>query len=99
MNEKACLGCGVCKPACAMGGLRMERRKERILVPDTAWERAVTMAIERGKFQNLLFDDFTRHDHAALRVLTRLVVGLPPVKKALLAGQVRSRFFQALVGS
>jgi hypothetical protein len=74
----------------------MERRKERILVPENAWERAVTMAIERGKFQNLLFDDFDRLDHAALRVITRIVVGLPPVKKALLAVQVRSRFFRAL---
>jgi Pyruvate/2-oxoacid:ferredoxin oxidoreductase delta subunit len=96
VNGKRCLGCGICKAACAGGALRMERRKERILVPENAWERAVTMAIERGKFQNLLFDDFDRLDHAALRVITRIVVGLPPVKKALLAGQVRSRFFRAL---
>ena len=76
----------------------MEPRKERVVVPETAWHLAVLMAIERGKFQNLLFDDFERLDHAALRVITRIVVGLPPVKKALLAGQVRSRFLQALAG-
>jgi Pyruvate/2-oxoacid:ferredoxin oxidoreductase delta subunit len=93
-----CLGCGVCKPACATGALSMEPRKERVVVPETAWHRAVLMAIERGKFQNLLFDDFERLDHAALRVITRIVVGLPPVKKALLAEQVRSRFFRALAG-
>jgi Pyruvate/2-oxoacid:ferredoxin oxidoreductase delta subunit len=99
VDGKACLGCGVCKPACAGGALRMERRKERILVPENAWERAVTMAIERGKFQNFLFDDFDRPDHAALRVITRIVIGLPPVKKALLSRQVRSRFFKALGGA
>jgi Pyruvate/2-oxoacid:ferredoxin oxidoreductase delta subunit len=99
VDGKACLGCGVCKPACAGGALRMERRKERILVPENAWERAVTMAIERGKFQNFLFDDFDRPDHAALRVITRIVVGLPPVKKALLSRQVKSRFFKALGGA
>jgi formate hydrogenlyase subunit 6/NADH:ubiquinone oxidoreductase subunit I len=98
VNEDACLGCGVCKPACDRAALRMERRKERILVPERAWERAVTMAIERGKFQNLLFDDFERLDHAVLRAVTRIVVALPPVKKALLAGQVQSRFFKALAG-
>ena len=98
VDERACLGCGVCRPACARAALRMEHRKERVLVPEKAWERTVTMAIERGKFQNLLFDDFERLDHAALRVITRLVVGLPPVKKALLAGQVQSRFFKALAG-
>ena len=56
------------------------------------------MAIERGKFQNLLFDDFDRLDHAVLRAVTRIVVGLPPVKKALLSRQVQSRFFRALAG-
>ena len=76
----------------------MEPRKERVVVPETAWHRAVLMAIERGKFPNLLFDDFERLDHALLRVITRIVVALPPVKKALLAAQVRSRFLQALAG-
>jgi len=96
LSPELCLGCGVCKPACARGALSMAPRKERILVPETSWHRAVVMAIERGKFQNLLFDDFDRLDHAALRAVTRIVVGLPPVKKALLSQQVQSRFFRAL---
>jgi Pyruvate/2-oxoacid:ferredoxin oxidoreductase delta subunit len=98
VSSDACLGCGVCKPACTQGALSMEPRKERVVVPETAWHRAVLMAIERGKFPNLLFDDFDRLDHAVLRVITRIVVALPPVKKALLATQVRSRFLQALAG-
>ncbi len=96
VSQEGCLGCGVCRPACARDALRMEPRAERILVPETAWERAVIMAIERGKFPNLLFDDFRRPDHAVLRAVTRIVVGLPPVRKALLSTQVRSRFFRAL---
>jgi len=99
LSPEVCLGCGVCKPACARGALSMAPRKERILVPETSWHRAVVMAIERGKFQNLLFDDFDRIDHAALRAITRIVVGLPPVKKALLSQQVESRFFRALAGA
>lgn len=98
LSPEVCLGCGVCKPACARGSLSMAARKERVIVPETAWQRAVLMAIERGKFQNLLFDDFDRLDHAALRAVTRIVVGLPPVKKALLSQQVQSRFFRALAG-
>jgi ferredoxin len=98
VNPGICLGCGVCKPTCARGALSMAARKERIIVPETAWQRTVLMAIERGKFQNLLFDDFDRLDHAALRAVTRIVVGLPPVKKALLSQQVQSRFFRALAG-
>jgi len=99
LDPAICLGCGVCKPACVRGALSMAARTERVMVPETAWERAVVMAIERGKFQNLLFDDFDRLDHAALRAVTRIVVGLPPVKKALLSQQVQSRFFRALAGS
>lgn len=98
VHGELCLGCGVCRPACAAGALRMEPVRERVLVPENAWERAVLMAVERGKFQNLLFDDFERLDHAVLRVITRIVISLPPVKKALLAGQLRSRFFRALAG-
>jgi len=98
VHGEACLGCGVCRPACAAGALRMEPKRERVLVPETAWERAVLMAIEQGKFQNLLFDDFDRPDHAVLRAIVRIVVALPPVKKALLAGQVRSRFLRTLAG-
>ncbi len=98
LSREACLGCGVCKPACGRSALSMVARKERILVPETSWQRAVIMAIERGKFQNLLFDDFDRLDHAALRAVTRIIVGLPPVKKALLSEQVQSRFFRALAG-
>ena len=98
LSADVCLGCGVCRSACVRGALSMAPRKERVMVPETAWHRAVLMAIERGKFQNLLFDDFDRVDHAALRAITRIVVGLPPVKKALLSEQVQSRFFRALAG-
>lgn len=76
----------------------MESRKERVLVPETAWERVVLMAIERGKFQELLFDNYDRLDHAVLRAITRIVIALPPVKKALLSRQVSSRFLGALAG-
>ena len=93
-----CLGCGVCRLACTQGAMRMEPRKERILVPENAWQRTVIMAIEQGKFQNLLFDDFERLDHAVLRAITRIVTALPPVKKALLSRQVQSRFLRALAG-
>jgi len=45
----------------------------------------VVMAIEAGKFQNLLFDDFDRLDHAALRAVARIVVGLPRKESAAVA--------------
>ncbi|GAB4366081.1 MAG: 4Fe-4S dicluster domain-containing protein [Deltaproteobacteria bacterium] len=98
VRREVCLGCGLCRLACNRGAMRMEPRGEEILVPENVWERTVVMAIEQGKFQNLLFDDFERIDHAALRAITRILVALPPVKKALLSRQTRSRFLKALAG-
>lgn len=98
LAREICLGCGVCKPSCNRGAIALAPRKERVVVPETAWQRWVVMAIERGKFQDLLFDDFDRLDHAALRAITRIIVGLPPVKKALLSQQVPSRFLRTIAG-
>ncbi|MDH3237180.1 MAG: 4Fe-4S dicluster domain-containing protein [Deltaproteobacteria bacterium] len=98
VRRDICLGCGLCHLACVQGAMRMEPRKEQILVPENTWQRTVIMAIEQGKFQNLLFDDFDRLDYAVLRAIMRIVTALPPVKKALLSRQVQSRFLRALAG-
>ena len=76
----------------------MDPKRERVLVPENARHRLVSMPIGQGKFASLPFVDFDRPDHAALGAIKRIVVALPSVKKALLAGQVRSRFFRALAG-
>jgi Pyruvate/2-oxoacid:ferredoxin oxidoreductase delta subunit len=97
VDGRSCLGCGVCKPACAKEALRMIPRKEKVLVPEDAWHRTVLMAIERGKYQNFIFGDLDRLDHAALRAVTRILISLPSVKKALLAKQVDSQYLQSLL--
>ncbi len=48
-----CLGCGVCKH----GALSMVLREQRVLTPETAFDRIVTMAVERGKLGDLLLDN------------------------------------------
>jgi len=82
------------------GIARRTKKSEAVLRPilDRMADKGLVMAIERGKLQNLLFDDFDRLDNAALHAVTRIVVGLPPVKKALLSRQMQSRFFRALAG-
>ena len=55
------------------------------------------MAIERGKLQDLVFDNRVLWSHRALAALLGAILKLPPVKRALATEQVRSRYLEALV--
>ncbi len=96
LDEAACLGCGVCVRLCPKGGLTLVPRKERVRPPLDGVHRAVLMAIERGKLQDLLFDDRTLGSHRVLSAVLGAVLALPPVKRALATEQVRSRYLEAL---
>ncbi len=94
-----CLGCGVCHAACTTGGLRMERAPRRVYTPDTVMEKIALQAVERGKLQDLLFNDPGRLSHRTLAALLRTVLNLPPAKQALANRQLKSRFVALLTSS
>jgi ferredoxin len=96
LEEERCLGCGVCVPACTTGSVKLEKRGERYLPPYNAVHKTVLMAVERGKLQDLLFDDRSLVSHRALAAIFGAVLKLPPVKRALATEQVRSRYLEAL---
>ncbi len=92
-DEGLCLGCGVCHRACKSGALRMHPRARKVIPPETLFDRYVAMAIERGKLADLIFDDYQRLGHQALRrilgVLERTpfwkaTMAIKPLKSALL---------------
>lgn len=97
VDEGICLGCGVCYFACNKKALKMQGRKERVLVPETTIERVIHMAIERGKLQNLLFDENEGLPYKVLNKFFGVVTNLSPVKKKLAEKQLRSRFVSLLV--
>lgn len=92
VDPKRCLGCGVCKPACRKGALTLRRRGQRVLTPEGTLERLVHMALERGKLQHLLFDDEEGLHMALLNRLTGAILQMPPVRRALVSEELRSRF-------
>jgi ferredoxin len=66
LDASVCLGCGVCIRACPSGALGRKSRPQRI-TPLNSAQRAVFMANERGKFQELIFDNRALWSHRPWR--------------------------------
>ncbi|HVP67326.1 MAG TPA: 4Fe-4S dicluster domain-containing protein [Anaeromyxobacteraceae bacterium] len=97
VDEERCLGCGVCVRSCRTGALSLAERPARRLTPLNGAHRAVLMAIERGKLQDLVFDNQVLFSHRALAALLGVILRLPPAKRVLATDQVRSRYLEALI--
>jgi ferredoxin len=97
IDADRCLGCGVCVPACRTGALKLEERGPRRLTPLNGAHRTVLMALERGKLQDLVFDNRLLFSHRALAAFFGAILKLPLAKRLLATEQVRSRYLEALV--
>jgi len=95
--EERCLGCGLCVRNCPTGTIKLKERSIRVLTPINGIHRAVVMAIERGKLQNLIFDNQTLFSHRALAALLGVILKLPPIKQVLASKQVKSRYLEQLI--
>lgn len=96
-DETLCLGCGVCAAACKFDSLTMTPRKQRVIVPETAYDRIISMAIERGKLANLVFDDPSKLSHRAIGRIIGTVENSSPVKALLAIKPIKSAFLTAVV--
>jgi len=57
----------------------------------------VLMAIERGRLQNLIFDNQAHRSHRALAAILGVILRLPPLQQALASEQLRSRYLEAVL--
>ena len=96
IDESVCLGCGVCVRACPVSCLTLERRQEKIVTPVNSVHRVVLMAIEKGKLQNLIFDNQAFASHRALAAILGAILKLPPLKRALANKQLKSVYLEKL---
>jgi len=96
IEEQFCLGCGVCVRNCRISALTMQPREKRVITPVNSTHKAVLMAIERGKLQNLIFDNQVLWSHRALAAMLGVILKLPPVKRALASEQIGSRYLGTL---
>jgi ferredoxin len=97
LDGDQCLGCGVCFKGCNVDALKLESRKAQVITPVNSLHRIVLMAIERGKLQNLLFDNQVLFSHRAMAAVLGVILKLPPAKQILASNQFRSRYLLALI--
>ena len=97
LDEERCLGCGLCVRVCTNQNIHLNLRPERVLTPINGTHRAVVMAIERGKLQNLIFDNHVLWSHRALAAVLGVILKLPPLKQAIASDQVKSRYLEAMI--
>jgi len=96
-DETACLGCGACHAVCKTGGVTMKARPQRVVVPETIFDRHLAMAIEREKLADLLFDDPGKFSHRALGRFIRAIEKSGPFKSAMASESLKSGFLKLLV--
>ena len=97
LSESACLGCGVCVRNCPSKAIGLKERDERVLTPANSVHRTVLMAIERGKLQNLIFDNQALRSHRAMAAILSAILKLPPVKQVMASKQMKSRYLETLL--
>jgi len=96
VDRELCIGCGVCTLRCKAGAMKLHKRAQRVLHPETTFERVILQCLERGTLQNQLFDNPARMTHAFARACLGGFLRLKPVKRALMGEVLRSRFLGAL---
>jgi len=97
VEEDICLGCGVCVRTCAHNSLILGSRPKRVITPLNSIHRTVMMSIERGNFQNLIFDNRVLWNHRALAAVLGVILRLPPIKQVMASQQVKSRYIEYLI--
>jgi ferredoxin len=97
IDERICIGCGVCSMKCVKTeSLKLKKRDKRVIHPESTFERVILQCLERGTLQNQLFGDPDRISHKMMRGVVGGFLKLTPVKRALMSDQLRSRFLDAM---
>ncbi len=97
VDESLCLGCGICVRGCRTKSLRLKSKAQRVITPLNSAHRAVLMAVERGRLQNLIFDNQALTSHRALAAVLGVILALPPIKRAMASRQLKSRYLETIV--
>jgi ferredoxin len=96
VNNSLCLGCGVCALSCNSNAMKLVKRGQRVIHPETTFERIILQSLERGNLQNQIFDNPQSTSQKYMRAFVGGVLRLSPVKKALMSETLRSTFLAGM---
>ncbi|WP_234123987.1 4Fe-4S dicluster domain-containing protein [Clostridium hydrogenum] len=96
-DEEICLGCGVCVRNCPKKAIYLKNRGKQIITPANTTHRIVLQAIEKGKLQELIFDNKALMSHRAMAAVISAILKLPPMKKAMASKQLKSVYLDKLL--
>jgi len=96
VDTAICLGCGLCAKVCPTKSVSLASREKRVITPVNSAHRTVLMAIERGKLQNLIFDNHALASHRAMAAVLGVILRLPPAKQIMASRQMKSRYLDYL---
>jgi Pyruvate/2-oxoacid:ferredoxin oxidoreductase delta subunit len=96
VDYERCIGCGVCKRFCSFDSIKMQRREETKFVPKDAFERFVLEAINSGRLQNLIFDNYDLWTYELFRRFFGIILNLKPAKRVLADKQLQSKYLNGI---
>lgn len=96
LDTAICIGCGVCALKCPTKACTLAKRKQRVIHPETTFERLMLQCLEKGTLQNQIFADPQSINEKFMRAFVGAFLRLPPVKKALMSNRLRSGFLNAM---
>ncbi|OEU61725.1 MAG: 4Fe-4S ferredoxin [Desulfuromonadales bacterium C00003094] len=96
VDSSICFGCGVCALPCKFDACQLSKRGQRVIHPETTFERVMLQCLERGTLQNQIFDNPQSLGHKFMRGFVGGFLNLSPVKRALMSDTMRSRFLNAM---
>jgi Pyruvate/2-oxoacid:ferredoxin oxidoreductase delta subunit len=96
-DTRRCLGCGICARNCKSAAVALVPREERLVTPVDTAHRVVQMALERGKLQNLVWDNAALPQHRAMAAIVGTILKLPPVQQALASSTLGSRYLNVMI--
>jgi len=96
VDTSLCVGCGVCALKCPTKACLLTKRGQRVIHPETTFERIMLQSLEKGTLQNQIFANPRTVNEKFMRAFVGAFLRFPPVKKALLSDRLRSRFLAAM---